>query len=257
MRILITNDDGYGAEGIEKLYAHLIADHEVWIIVPDRERSATSHSITLYDILRINDLGKLKYSCTGFPADCVNLGLQTVMKDSLPDLVISGINRGSNLGQDVYYSGTAAGAREASFWGIPSISLSLDVARGDKAYYENIFPALDRIIDEKIYNDIPDYCSLNINAPNTEIAPIGWKYCEIGFAKYKGRVSRSLDPKGQEYYWLGSGNRLIEPMHGKMDVYWVDQGEVSVSPCRWIPNKENDFGLVSKKLESSLGSKAI
>lgn len=248
MRILLTNDDGYNAHGIQALYDYLKDDHEVWIIAPDGERSATSHSLSLQSILRLKKKNEFSYSCTGFPADCIHLGFQTIMKEKRPDLVLSGINRGSNLGQDIYYSGTVAGAREACFRGVPAVSLSLDVASGQKAYYENLFPLLGKIIDEKIYQDIPKYCSLNINAPNIKGAGKDWEYCELGFAAYDGTSQKALDPKGQEYYWLSSGKRLIESGCDRMDVYWVEKGKVSVSPCAWIPNKQNDFTKVAEKL---------
>lgn len=248
MRILLSNDDGFDAPGIQALYNHLKDDHEVWIIAPNSERSSTGHSLTLQSILRITHVEGHLYKCNGFPADCIHLGLQTVMKDCLPDLVISGINRGANLSQDIYYSGTCAAAREASFSGIPSLSLSLDVESGLEAFWQNLFPILDKIISEKIYESIPDFCSLNINAPNSEELVQDWKYCEIGFSRYNASIHHAVDPKGRDYYWLGSGDRELNESNKETDVYWVSQGLVSVSPCRWIPAEKNDFSQIEEKL---------
>lgn len=248
MRILLSNDDGYGAQGLEVLYTHLRQNHEVWIIAPDSERSGTSHGLTLQNVLRMHYVEDRRYKCTGYPADCVNLGLQTAMKDCEPDLVISGINRGSNIGQDIYYSGTCAAAREASFFGIPSMALSLNVRRGQKAHYECLFPILDKIISENIYKLIPRLSSLNINAPNTEKKITSWKYCDVGFAKYSGRIQESLDPKGHEYYWLGSGERAIADSDQNSDLYWSSQGELTVSPCKWIGSGMEDFEVLKEKL---------
>ena len=250
MRILLSNDDGFYAPGIQALYNHLKDEHEVWIIAPSSERSSTGHSLTLQSILRITPQAPQLYKCNGFPADCIHLGLQTVMKDNLPDLVISGINRGSNLSQDIYYSGTCAAAREASFMGIPSLSLSLDVESGVKANYQNLFPLLDKIISEKIYQDIPNFCSLNINAPNSDNLPSEWRYCEIGYSRFKANIHHSLDPKGRDYYWLGSGERELNEDNSETDVYWVSKGMVSVSPCKWIPAEKNDFSKIAEKLGS-------
>lgn len=248
MRILLSNDDGFYAPGLRALYDHLKDDHEVWVIAPGSERSSTGHSLTLQNVLRLKQVSELQYKCNGFPADCVHLGLRTIMKDNMPDLVISGINRGSNLGQDIYYSGTCAAAREASFSAIPSLSLSLDVESGAKAYWQNLFPILDKIISEKIYTKIPNFSSLNINAPNTEELANEWKYCEIGFSRYKASIQGAVDPKGKNYYWLGSGERELTPENKGTDVYWVSENLVSVSPCRWIPAENSDFSAIEKEL---------
>ena len=167
MRILLTNDDGFGAPGLEALRRYLAQSYsdtfDVWTVAPDSERSSTGHSLTLQNILKLKKLSDRDFTCNGFPADCVHLSLKTILKELKPDIVISGINRGSNLGQDIYYSGTCAAAREASFFDIPSIALSLDSNVGDDSYFENVFPLLKHIIDEKIYLDIPSKCSLNLS----------------------------------------------------------------------------------------------
>lgn len=247
MRVLLTNDDGYLAPGIIALRDFLKKDHEVWTVAPHMERSATSHGLTLREVLRLKQVDEKTYACNGLPADCVKLALHHLMLESPPDLVISGINRGSNLGQDIYYSGTCAGAREASFYGFPSLALSLNGKSWETLYFENLFPIVDKIIRERIDKILPACSSLNINGPNVEKLDSKPVLCPIGFASYDGGVRKGLDPKGGSYYWLETGERLSNESGRNTDIYWAEIMErLTVSLCCWT---ELERGLKDKALE--------
>ncbi|MCL4821710.1 MAG: 5'/3'-nucleotidase SurE [Vicinamibacteria bacterium] len=161
--VLLTNDDGFAAEGLEALAAVFEHDHEVWVVAPDAERSACSHSLTIQRPVRGERKGARRFAADGTPADCVNLAVSKLLPRR-PDLVISGINRGANLGEDVFYSGTVAGAREAVLLGLPAIAVSLAVRSGaaDFGHAALFAEQLARLVFE---HGLPAHTLLNVNVP--------------------------------------------------------------------------------------------
>ena len=209
MRILISNDDGVHASGINFLYEELKAKHEPIILAPNKERSSCGHGITLGEPIRVKKLKENIYECSGYPADCILVGLGQICKESPPELVISGINHGANLGQDRFYSGTIAAAREASFRGYPSIAVSL-VTRNlkDVEHFDVAASFIRKLIDLNIQECIPAMCLLNINIPNLPSEEIsGVKLTFAGFQNYSEEVVKRSDTRGKDYYWVGGTYR--------------------------------------------------
>ena len=217
MKILISNDDGIGATGIETLYQVLKSKSiRVTLVAPHQERSSCGHGITLHEPLRVNELAPNYYDCSGTPADCILLGLGHICKDDRPDLVVSGINNGANLGQDRYYSGTIAAARESSFRGIPSIAVSLVINKGDETFhFETAAKFVKKLIEADIHQTIPSMSLLNINVPNIPAAEIaGAKITFPGFQEYSEEVLERSDFKGKKYFWIGGIHQGFRDIKG-------------------------------------------
>lgn len=189
MKILVTNDDGINAIGIKVLCEHLSKKHEVFVVAPEGERSASGHGLTLKAEMRFIEVAPNWYTCSGFPADCTLMGIGHLLKDSAPDLVISGINHGANLGLDTYYSGTVAGAREAAIRGIPAISIStcLDFfGDADQEHFDTAAVALCNFLGNGVVDLIGPDQYLNINVPNLHSTKLaGVEYAELGKRIYK------------------------------------------------------------------------
>lgn len=233
MRILVTNDDGVRADGILHLAQVASEFGEVKIVAPDRERSACAHAMTLRDPLRVKELsigGMQAYEVNGLPVDCVNVGLTVAYPDGC-DLVLSGINNGPNLGFDVTYSGTVAGAMEGTINGIRSIGMSMCVfVDGAPFHYETGSNWLRE--NWKMLMGLPlgDLAFLNINVPAVAKEEIlGHKFVPMGRRVYQDRVERREDPWGRTYYWQG-GVVVMRPEEADTDVWAVTNGYVSVTP---------------------------
>lgn len=228
MRILITNDDGYYAEGIKALSAALEQDNEVYIVAPDREKSAASHSLTLDFPLRINRKGERDYTVDGTPTDCVLVAVHGLLKDSLPGLIISGINHGANMGEDVTYSGTVAAAFEGAILGIRSIAISLvgherlsfDAAKVFIRGLVRCFPSLQ----------LEPRTLLNINVPNVSPSEVtGISITRLGNRIYRDDIIRNVDPRGKYYYWIGGDRPIWERQQGT-DFEAIEHKKISVTP---------------------------
>jgi 5'-nucleotidase len=247
MRILISNDDGVHAEGLHALAAEFRRDHQVVIVAPERERSTTGHSLTLHKPLRLHRWGKDVYSVSGGPADCIYIALGEVMKKHKPDLVLSGINRGANLGQDVFYSGTASAAREAANVGIPSLAVSLAV-NFDKPGKTNHYPVAAKAARAVLDQALPAFAGkpsanwqaglrawprgmmLNVNVPDLPLKKLkGYRLASQGRRIYGSEVLRRLDARGREYFWIGGKYQSYDP-NPESDGWHVDHGFVSVTP---------------------------
>lgn len=205
LRILATNDDGVFAEGLKCLVAALKDLAEVVVVAPDREQSASGHSLTLNRPLRIRQVEDGWYTVDGTPTDCVNLAVHNVLQDNPPDLVVSGINFGLNLGNDVTYSGTVSAVFEASLHGFPGIAFSQDVRNG---YSFERSAALARdIVATLLEGDEPMASGLllNVNFPTTP--PKGVRWTRLGKRSYEQTVIEKQDPKGRNYYWIGGRPR--------------------------------------------------
>jgi 5'-nucleotidase len=226
LRILLTNDDGILAPGIRALADVLRPAHDVTIVAPDREQSASSHSITLDRPLRIRDLGSATFTVDGTPTDCVLFGCKSVL-GAYPDLVVSGLNHGPNMGEDVTYSGTVAAAFEAHILGVPSIAASVrDRERGDFAGAARIVAELVSCRDRWATRPI----ILNVNFPD---GPAGsWgpvRVTRLGTRTYTDEIVEKEDPRGKKYYWIGGK----DPTWGggdDTDFAVVHGGGVSVTP---------------------------
>jgi 5'-nucleotidase len=208
MRILLSNDDGVHAVGLRAMYKELKKLGEVWVVAPLEEKSTTGHSLTIHKPLRIISAGKDFYAVTGSPADCVYLGIRHII-GSMPDLVVSGINRGANLGQDVYYSGTVSAAREACILGIPSLAVSLTInfkeaVLESKLHYDSAAKVAVKVIKNLKDLAVPKHTLLNLNVPDKPLKEIkGIMPARQGFRFYSGSILRRKDHRGRDYFWVG------------------------------------------------------
>lgn len=238
MRILVSNDDGIHAPGLQALYRELCKLGQTRVVAPLQEKSTTGHSLTLHKPLRLLPIRKDFYGVSGSPADCVYLGIRQVMKE-LPDLVVSGINRGANLGQDVYYSGTVSAAREAAILGIPAlaVSLAIDFDRpgaevdSEKRYAAAAKVAL-KVAREMKRLQLPRHTLLNLNVPDVAASRLkGIRLGRQGFRIYSGKVLQRRDHRGKDYYWIGGRYQGFKPEEGT-DCDLVARGYSSLTPLR-------------------------
>lgn len=232
--ILVTNDDGIHAEGLACLAAAMAPLGDTVLVAPDRERSAASHALTLHRPLRVRETAPARYVVDGTPADCVYLGALQVL-DTKPDLVVSGINHGSNIGDDVTYSGTIAAAIEATILGIPSFAISqqpnADVPRGSvsgRFDFHNAARVAAVLADQVLKQGLPADTLLNVNVPHGDI--LGLRCTRQGKRIYDEVVHEGLDPRGAGYYWIGSGATPHVDQATDTDYTSVREGYVSLCP---------------------------
>ncbi|MCK4357139.1 MAG: 5'/3'-nucleotidase SurE [Candidatus Cloacimonetes bacterium] len=225
--ILLTNDDGVFAEGIEELAKILQKKYFVTIVAPDRERSAASHSLTLHHPLRIIKVSKNKYAIDGTPADCVILAINSILKRK-PDLVISGINNGPNMGEDILYSGTVSAAIEAMNMGYPAIAVSL--ASYQKGDFSDCASIIDSLLEKDFISILSPKTILNINIPPFSINEIkGIKVTKLGHRIYTDFIEERNDPRGKPYFWIG-GQVPEWSEGGETDFDAIKAGYVSITP---------------------------
>src|SRR5574337_383805 len=223
--ILVTNDDGVYSPGIQTLAKRLRELDTVVIVAPDRERSAAGHSMTLHRPLLIEEVREGMYSVNGTPTDCVNIAVKGLLKET-PRLVVSGINKGPNLGDDVTYSGTVAAAIEGILLGIPSIAVSV-AARENFRFAEAAEVAFSTAV-RALEQGLEPGTLLNINVPNLSIAEIkGTRITRLGKRVYHQMTVERVDPRGKKYYWIGGGEPDWEREEGT-DLDAVDRGMVSI-----------------------------
>lgn len=228
MRILVTNDDGYLANGIQVLADAARRLGEVTVVAPDREQSATSHSLTLHYPLRARMTADGIHVVDGTPTDCVVLALGGLVEEK-PDFVLSGINHGANLGDDVLYSGTVAAAMESCILGIPSVAISYTGSEPTAitAWSDVLAALLEQLLKRE---DFPAETLLNINLPALPPDKIaGVRITTLGRRAYVGSLTRALDPNGREYFWIGGGE---QKWWGGPDVDFraVHSGFISITP---------------------------
>jgi 5'-nucleotidase len=232
-RILVTNDDGYRSEGIRVLADALrsvggnAGESEVTIVAPVSEASAIGHALTLRHPLRLEEIEPRTFAVDGTPTDCVNIAVTQVFK-GLPDLVVSGINKGYNLGDDITYSGTVAGALEGALLGVPSIAVSLRATRGDYDF-THAARAASRLADLILRRPLPPRTFLNINVPKGR--PAGYRVTVQAKRNHVTSVAERHDPKGRPYYWIEEGQNEWE-RHDRSDYQAVRDGYVSVTPLQ-------------------------
>ena len=227
IRILVTNDDGVRSEGIHALANALRPLGDVTIVAPHVEASAIGHALTLRRPLRMEQVGERVYEVDGTPTDCVNIAV-TKLFDVLPDLVVSGINKGFNLGDDVTYSGTVAGAMEGALLGIPSIAVSLERTPGQYDFGPSAAAAAS-VAALVLRQGLPPRTFLNLNVPPG--APKGFRLTVQAKRNHITTVDERCDPRGKPYYWIEEGQNDWEP-HDRSDYQAVRDGYVSVTPLQ-------------------------
>ena len=226
-RILLTNDDGYHSEGIIALEQALCDLGEIYVVAPASEQSGASHSLTLGRPLRIRQIDARHWTVDGTPTDCINIAVTQVFK-ALPDLVVSGINKGWNLGDDVTYSGTVAGALEAALLGVPALAVSLKATRGEYDFGPAARAAAT-LAGALLQRPLPSRTFLNINVPHGR--PRGYRVTVQAKRNHVTSVAERHDPKGRAYYWIEEGQNEWAP-HDRSDYQAVRDGFVSVSPLQ-------------------------
>lgn len=227
--ILVSNDDGVHAAGLKRLVASLRVLGRVVIVAPDQERSAASHSITLHRPLRVERVRRDVYSVDGTPTDCIMLAIHEIL-DDMPDLVVSGINHGANLGDDIHYSGTVSAAYEGGIMGIASMAVSL-VGRG-KLKLAKAGEVAALIAKRVLKDGLPRGVILNVNVPNIPSRDVkGIVFTKQGKRNYGGVIVEKEDPRGRKYYWIGGDEQGFEDIPGS-DCNAVLDGFVSVTPLR-------------------------
>ena len=226
--ILLTNDDGHDAAGLIELAQSVASLGEVVVVAPDRERSAASHALTLGRPLRLREMSERWYRVDGTPTDCVHLGVFNLTGGRPPHLLISGINRGLNIGDDVTYSGTVAGALEGALLNVPSIAVSLEVVEGTPPDY-SVAARFARSLGERLLGDrLPPGVFLNVNVPAL-VPPRGARVTRQGTRSYRAAVVERLDPAGRPYYWI-AGADMTPSGEPDGDHAAIDAGYVSVTP---------------------------
>lgn len=232
MNILITNDDGIYAEGLFALKTALDRIGRVYVIAPDRPRSACGHSITLHKPLRADKVtlrdGSTGYATNGTPSDCVSLAVLGIM-DRQPDLVVSGINKGPNLGWDLTYSGTVSAAMEGAIMGCQAFAISVATYDSDVDYSvaADVASKLARVLDK---HKLPESTLLNVNVPALPASEIrGVKVTTQGKRRYTGALEKRSDPTGRDYYWLG-GDLPVDQLVEGADVKAIADDMVSITP---------------------------
>jgi len=247
MLIVLTNDDGIHAEGLLAAEKEMRKFADVLLVAPDREQSASSHSLTLERPLRLHKLGDDRYTCDGTPTDCVMMAVHGILKHKLPDLLISGINHGANMGEDVTYSGTVAAAIEGSTMGIPSIAVSNTNPENLKS-----FAVAAKFISHLVKRfdsfNLPERTFLNINLPKLKGEKYtGYKITCLGRRVYKDIIIEKTDPRGKSYYWV-AGEAEWKDVNGS-DFEMVSRGYISISPLKM---NFTDFDTIERIKELKL-----
>ena len=230
-RVLISNDDGINAPGI-KLLEQIVKPlaREVWVVAPESEQSGAAHSLTLHHPLRIRKVSGRRFAVDGTPTDCVLLGVNELMKTRLPDIVLSGINRGGNLGEDVTYSGTVAAAMEATLLGLPAVAISLVLDPGSAPKWETARQWVPELLSRLITRSWPKNVLINVNIPDVAAdAVTGIRACRQGRRKIGSELTSRHDPRGRAYYWIGPQREEDRYQKGT-DLWAVSRGAISVTP---------------------------
>jgi len=229
MHILLSNDDGYLAPGLQTIADELSSVARVTVVAPDRNRSGASNSLTLQRPLRVSKAPSGYFKVDGTPTDCVHLALTGLLEEE-PDMVVSGINAGANLGDDVIYSGTVAAATEGRFLGLPALAVSL--AARDNYHFDTAALASSKIVQQLLVNPLADDTILNINVPNIPWEQVkGFQATRLGYRHRAEPVVQQLDPYQQKIYWVGPAGPAQDAGPGT-DFYAIEHDYVSVTPLQ-------------------------
>ncbi len=231
--IFLTNDDGYQSKGILTIRKKLLEEgFDVITVTPDRNMSGTSHSLTFTRPLKIVKMEEdFYYIVDGTPADCVHLGINVILKGRKPDLLVSGINTGPNIGNDVFYSGTVGAAREGTLFEIPSIAFSVSSSKNPN--YEDISKVAVKIVKATIIKGLPKSTFLNVNIPTIPLYEIkGYMIAKQGRGAYKEEIVKYMSPSKEEYYWIGGEEALSEECSPGTDYTALKEKFVSITPIK-------------------------
>lgn len=239
MRILVTNDDGIHADGLAVLegIARTLSD-DVWVVAPETEQSGAGHSLTMHQPLRLREVDSRHFAVSGTPTDCVLMAVLQIMPDHRPDLLLSGINRGLNVAEDVTYSGTIAAAMEGALLDIPSIAFSTSFKNADAIDWDAPKQFAPSIIRTLLGGGWPKGNLMNVNFPGLDAASVaGVKVCPQGRRKIGEKLHKKLDPKGRPYYWIGGpGTDPYDDLPGA-DYMQLQKGFITVTPlCMDLTN---------------------
>jgi 5'-nucleotidase len=229
VRILLSNDDGYQARGLRVLAEKLGSLADITVVAPDRNRTGASNSLTLETPLRVEQVERNLYYVNGTPTDCVHLAVTGLLEEE-PDMIVSGINHGANLGDDVIYSGTVAAAVEGRFLGLPALAISLVMQSGQ--HFETAAAVTRRLIEHMMAQPIPPETIFNVNVPDLPLEEIrGYEITRLGYRHTSEPVVRALDPKNQPIFWIGAAGPEQDAGPGT-DFHAVANGRVSISPIK-------------------------
>ena len=237
MRILVTNDDGINAEGLDvcEQIARELSD-EVWVVAPEYDQSGVAHSLSINDPLRLRSIGPRRFAVKGTPTDCVIMGAYHLMKDGPPDLVLSGVNKGRNSGEDVTYSGTVAGALEGAILNIPSVALSqaYAMAGGDVPHWNTAIQYAPDLIRRILKEGIPKDVLININFPDCPPEKVrGVSVTTQGKRNQaQMKIEERHDGRGNPYYWIAFRGRQKPPTRDNTDLWALADNRISVTPLR-------------------------
>src|SRR5690349_652498 len=220
--ILVTNDDGVHAPGLAALAAALEPLGEVWVVAPEREQSACGHALTLHRPLRPHQWGERRFAVNGTPSDCVNLSVLGFLPER-PVLVASGVNHGSNLGDDVTYSGTVSAAMEGTLLGVPSLAVSL----AESVDFTEAARVARQVAMRVLVSGLPPKTLLNVNVPQGAVK--GIRLTRLGHRVYSGKIVEQADPRGRPHYWIGAGPPAWEALEGT-DMGALHEGFAAVTP---------------------------
>ena len=244
MNIMVTNDDGIHAAGIRALAEAMSELGTVTVVAPDRERSAASHSLTLHSPLRIFELRKGWYAVDGTPTDCVNMGIHNMLPIT-PDLIVSGINHGANLGDDITYSGTVAAAMEANLMGIPAIAFSLATFE-QSAHFIDAAQIAVQVARKVIAHGLPSDTFLNVNIPSCPrdrmLQPV---ITRQGTRSFKGKIVDKTDPRGRKYFWFGSEEPRLNDVPGT-DFHAINRRHISITPLHIDLTNHKSLSILSE-----------
>lgn len=225
--ILVSNDDGIHSDGLAALVEAVAPLGEVWVVAPEQEQSASSHALSLHRPLRMKEIKPRWFAVDGTPSDCVYLAVHHILKNSPPALMVSGINHGANLAEDVIYSGTVAAAMEACILGVPAIAFSLVGRR--KFEFSHAARFVRSLSSEALERQLPPRFLLNVNIP-LDIEPQGFAITRLGTHSYAGQVLEKEDPRGNKYYWIGGAGYQHQDLPGSDCNAVFKERRISVTP---------------------------
>lgn len=254
MKILLSNDDGVMAEGIKALTVELSKEHDVYVIAPDRERSAAGHSLTLHTPIRVEELeskfgAKRIWITSGTPGDCVKIGINAILaEDEKPDLIISGINHGPNLGTDILYSGTVSCAMEGAMMGYPSIAVSLASMSCEPELFKNVAVFMSKFVHKVKEFPFPKKSILNINVPGLMPEDVaGIAITKLGGKMFTDEYDKRVDPRGKVYYWM-AGELIKHCENDNSDINALRWNKISITPITFEMTLENVIPELTKVL---------
>ncbi|MDD3265815.1 MAG: 5'/3'-nucleotidase SurE [Burkholderiales bacterium] len=252
MRILLTNDDSYLATGIRKVFNALVnAGHDVIMIAPEHNSSGAGHSIAVYNPISITKVEEKIYFVSSTPADSVRLGLQEVYGSYYPDLVISGVNHGENLGEDIFYSGTVGAAREGALHGIRSLAFSMNILKDSQDRFKHLDTAAKVVVDlvhkiENKSNSLPSSFVWNINIPNKPYNELnGYVSARVGLRPQHEPLIKQETPRMTTIYWQGFSSRLNEYSEGTDLDLFVNYNKITITPLELLPTNHQELSLIN------------